>query len=237
MATEYSPQVVTNGLVLALDAANSRSYVSGSTNWFNLANSTISGSLINGPTYSSANLGSIVFDGVDDYVNCGTPATTFSIGNEHTIIVWLKRDSSGGSSNQGTFQITPTTSPYSGWEMYIDKTTGAIGRYRNENGSFLYSTNLTPDNQWCMTAISGFRDSTNGFFATSLNGSSWVSFFTGNTSTNLNLVSNTPSNIGRWSGNNHYLKGSISSVSVYNRILSPQEIQQNFNALRGRYGL
>ena len=56
MATKYSPQVVTNGLVLCLDAANPRSYVSGSTNWFNLANTSISGSLTNGPTYSSNNL-------------------------------------------------------------------------------------------------------------------------------------------------------------------------------------
>ena len=236
MAGTVAPNIVTDGLVLYLDAANTKSYVSGSTTWVDMAAGN-NGTLVNGPTYSSANGGSIVFDGSNDYVNCGTPATTFNIGNEHTIIVWLKRDSSGGNPNQGTFQITPTTSPYSGWEMYIDKTTGAIGRYRNENGSFLYSTNLTPDNQWCMAAISGFRDSTNGFFSTSLNGSTWVSFFTGNTSANLNLATNTPSNIGRWSGNNHYLRGNIASVSVYNKIISPQEILQNYNATKTRFGL
>ena len=59
--------IVTNGLVLYLDAANYQSYVSGSTTWYDLSGNNNSGSLINGPTYNSGNAGSIVFDGIDDY--------------------------------------------------------------------------------------------------------------------------------------------------------------------------
>ena len=60
--------IVTNGLVLYLDAANYQSYISGSTTWYDLSGNNNSGSLVNGPTYSSTNAGSIVFDGTNDYV-------------------------------------------------------------------------------------------------------------------------------------------------------------------------
>jgi hypothetical protein len=66
MAFSYSPKIVTDGLVLYLDAGNPYSYVSGSTNWNDLSRSMLSGSLVNGPTYNTGSLGSIVFDGVDD---------------------------------------------------------------------------------------------------------------------------------------------------------------------------
>ena len=68
MAFSYSPKIITDGLVLYLDAANPYSYVSGSTVWNDISRTMTSGSLINGPTFSSANNGSIVFDGVNDYV-------------------------------------------------------------------------------------------------------------------------------------------------------------------------
>ena len=70
MAGNVAPNLVTNGLVLCYDPANTKSFVSGSTTLFDLTSSKDDGSLINGPTFNSANGGSIVFDGVDDYVLC-----------------------------------------------------------------------------------------------------------------------------------------------------------------------
>ena len=67
MATIGGSNIVTNGLVLALDAANRRSYISGSFVWNDISGNRNSGSLINGPTFDSANGGSIVFDGTNDY--------------------------------------------------------------------------------------------------------------------------------------------------------------------------
>ncbi len=61
--------IVTNGLVLYLDASNTKSYVSGSTTWSDVSRSGNNGTLINGPTFNSANGGSIVFDGTNDYVD------------------------------------------------------------------------------------------------------------------------------------------------------------------------
>ena len=70
MSFNNGPTIVTNGLVLALDAGDKNSYVSGSTTWFDLTGVN-NGTLVNGPTFNSGSGGSIVFDGVDDYVNLG----------------------------------------------------------------------------------------------------------------------------------------------------------------------
>jgi uncharacterized delta-60 repeat protein len=67
MGISYNPRIVTDGLVLALDAANPKSYPGSGTTWTDLSGNGNTGTLTNGPTYSSANGGSIAFDGVDDY--------------------------------------------------------------------------------------------------------------------------------------------------------------------------
>ena len=67
MALSHSPSIVTNGLVLCLDAANSKSYPGSGTTWTDLSGRGNNGTLVNGVGYNSGNLGSLVFDGVDDY--------------------------------------------------------------------------------------------------------------------------------------------------------------------------
>ena len=89
MSLSHSPSIVTSGLVLCLDAANTRSYPGSGTSWYNLAGTINTGVLTNGPTYGSTNLGSIVFDGVDDYVDM--PANMGSMAN-YTIMFWARRD-------------------------------------------------------------------------------------------------------------------------------------------------
>ena len=89
MGTAYNPTIVTDGLVLCLDAANSRSYPKSGTAWSDLAGSN-NGTLTNGPTFSSANGGSIVFDGSNDRVDTGVnPATLVGDGNPATISAWF----------------------------------------------------------------------------------------------------------------------------------------------------
>jgi hypothetical protein len=92
MAFNYSPKVVTDGLVLYLDAANPNSYVSGSTTWRDISRGGSNGTLINGPTYSSANGGSIVFDGTNDYVNCGD---ILNYSNNFSANCWVSVSTSG----------------------------------------------------------------------------------------------------------------------------------------------
>jgi len=105
----HSPKIVTDGLVLALDAGNTKSYPGSGTTWFDRSGNARNGTLTNGPTFSSANGGSIVFDGVDDYVSCGNPSI-FQI-NQGTISAWVKTSSPGSDyrgiitkqSNYGLF--------------------------------------------------------------------------------------------------------------------------------------
>jgi len=69
MSAIGGPAIITSGLVLELDAGNIKSYQSGSTTWFDKSGNASNGTLINGPTFNTGSLGSIVFDGVDDYVS------------------------------------------------------------------------------------------------------------------------------------------------------------------------
>jgi hypothetical protein len=93
MALSHSPRIVTDGLVLCLDAANKRSYPGAGTTWIDLTANKNNGTLVNGPTFDSANGGSIVFDGTNDRVDCG--ATNAIIGNNPaavSLITWFKTD-------------------------------------------------------------------------------------------------------------------------------------------------
>lgn len=93
MSFNYSPKIVTDGLVLYLDAANTKSYVSGSTIWNDLSRNNFNGSLINTPTFNSQNSGSILFDGVDEYVNLGV--VDIGITRDFTISFWANITKNG----------------------------------------------------------------------------------------------------------------------------------------------
>jgi hypothetical protein len=107
MAFNYSPKIITDGLVLYLDAANPKSYVSGSTTWGDLSRGGNNGTLVNGPTFSSANGGSIVFDGVNDYINCGTNSS-LRPSQQITINSWIKLNGFSFSCILDDFNIALT---------------------------------------------------------------------------------------------------------------------------------
>ena len=84
----YSPRIVTSGLVLALDAAERLSYPRTGTTWRDLSGNSNNGTLTNGPTFSAGNMGSIVFDGVDDYVNIAN-STSLQVADTFTVCAWI----------------------------------------------------------------------------------------------------------------------------------------------------
>jgi hypothetical protein len=91
MAYFHSPRIVTDGLVLALDAANTKSYPGSGTTWSDLSGNSNNGELVNGITYDDTNLGSLVFDGVDDYVQITkVPSIDFTPTSSFTMMVWAK---------------------------------------------------------------------------------------------------------------------------------------------------
>ena len=99
MAFHYSPKIVTDGLVLYLDAGNTKSFQISSTTWNDLSKNKLSGSLLNGATFSSSNGGCIVFDGVDDSVSVTSLSNTNFPQEQGTISIWYNIKSDNGVIN------------------------------------------------------------------------------------------------------------------------------------------
>jgi len=220
----HSPKIVTDGLVLSLDAGNTKSYVSGSTTWFDKSGFSNNGTLTNGPTFNTGSLGSIVFDGVDDRVNCSGASPTLDITSQITMIAWVNPSAIGGSY-QGVF-LRQTQGDYELWMfgnklMYGLKIGGVT--YRNV-GSTVLSTN-----NWYMLAWT-YNGSTVQTYVNNV--ADLTVARTGSIDTSNSIVY-----IGYSGYASEYFTGRISVCQLYNKALSPAEITQNFNALRGRFGI
>lgn len=237
MAFIHSPKIITDGLILALDAANSKSYVSGSTTWNNLVNSTISGSLVNGPTFNTGSGGNIVFDGVDDYVD--TPYITPISTSDFTFATWLKFTTSQLSSVITKRVGAPT---YEQLSIYIagDANANTPGTKVVVNdvksiplNRVLISTNSYNDGLWHYIVATRTSTSTNLY----IDGS----FITSASSSIIDLSTSSKLFIGRGGDNQTVIgnayNGSIGITQLYNKLLSPQEVLQNYNATKGRFGL
>ena len=84
-----APSIVTDGLSLYLDAANTRSYPGSGTAWYDLSGNVNHGTLVNGPTFDSGNAGSIVFDGTNKYVNFPNPLNKTQLDQIWTVQSWI----------------------------------------------------------------------------------------------------------------------------------------------------
>ena len=227
MALAHSPKIITDGLVLCLDAGNTKSYPGSGTTWTDLSGNGNTGTLENGVGYSGSNGGSLVFDGVNDYVNAGNNSS-LSFTNNLTIQVWC---SSNISDNNYRTPLMKTTS--TGWS-------NGYGFYQ-QGGNFYFFIN-----QWNgahRVSVSKTTFSLTSFVAT-YDGANLKLYENGilrqTGSSFTSNVSNSATNleIGRGSGVNDYVwNGNIAQASIYNRALTASEIQQNFNALRGRFSI
>ena len=220
-----------NGLVLALDAGNPKSYPGSGTTWTDLSGNSNTGTLTNGPTYNSANGGAIVFDGTDDYVNCGSPSILNSFSSGVTCCAWIK--SSSTNIYSGIIQKWYQSGFQGGYQMYIS--TGNVVNFSIGDNLSAYSgivgTTNVINGIWHYCVGTYDLSTIKVYVDTSLNGSfaSSRSVVNSNNST-LYVGQDDFSPSRRFNGN-------IAQASVYNRALSAAEIQQNFNALRGRFGL
>jgi hypothetical protein len=215
MAFGNGPRIVTSGLILSLDAGDKNSYPGSGTIWNDLSGNNNSGSLINGPTFNSANGGSIVFDGVNDYVSGNIQnATTY------TINVWaynLSNTTIGGSV------ISTAISPPSP-STFIQ----IGGDYNPWQFNFSVSNVKATINQWVMlTAIQ--TATTQQLY---INGVPVINTISNIATTNLG----TTYNIGRRT-DGVYLNTYVAILQIYNRVFSTTEILQNYNAQKSRFGL
>jgi hypothetical protein len=238
MSTFYSPKITTDGLVLCLDAGNRKSYAGSGTAWNDLSGNGNSGTLTNGPTFTSAFGGGILFDGVDDVVNGTIAGTTFT-GN-FTQCAWIYKTTANTIWN-GVFT---NSSPQTNNTYLMTFGNGSVAAPYNsvgvnqvgasESGVFLDVGAHT--NQWLYITITKSSTTLNIYCfkgGTLLQNSGTISWNSGNFATTNNYQ------LGRhWAGSGiALLAGTISNIQVYSRALSVSEVTQNYNAAKARFGL
>jgi hypothetical protein len=210
MSVYSGPEISNDGLVLTLDAANSKSYPGSGTAWTDLSGFGNNGTLTNTPTYSNANGGSIVFDGVDDYI---TSAFATTSGQAVTYTGWLY--STESTATYKNFVDTVSTRPMIWWN-----TSGQI-----EFDAAYYTTPTVYRNQWVHVALS------------KPSGSSAASYYVNGVLVGIGSAYTTPTATPTWfnRATSQTWKGNCSNIQVYNRALSAAEVQQNYNAIKSRY--
>ena len=235
--------LVVSGLVFNLDAGNPQSYSGSGTNWIDISGSGKNGTLVNGPTYSTANSGSIVFDGTNDYVTSGALSGSFV---SFTVIIWFYPTSVTNYQN-------PIDCNYS-----YNGSTGNIGPRLEMNNSGTLAWNYSNDtainqnfythlvvssglsaNTWYCAAITydGNTNSSTTYYNGNNTGLSRTTVGTpptGFVGTMNNITLGKGFHLG---GAERIYAGRVSNTQIYNRALTASEITQNFNALRGRFGL
>jgi hypothetical protein len=212
MSLNHSPAIVTDGLVLCLDAANQRSYPKSGATWSELSGNGNHGALQNMENnFDAGNKGSLTFDGSNEYVDCGYPS--ISVG-KLTINTWINLNAVNifqhlvdSSSNSWHLAVLDSNKPY----FY--------------NGATFHTlTETISTNTWYM--ITGVQGSTldlyiNGVLSQSI-------------SSNINVTTYNI-HIGRWQSGGRNFNGKMSNISIYNRALTADEVRQNYEATVGRY--
>ena len=219
--------IVTNGLVLYLDASNTKSYVSGSTTWSDVSRSGNNGTLTNGPTFNSANGGSIVFDGTNDYASIGTNSITGS--SPFTLCSWInvKTHSSYGLA----LFIGNAGSAQSAFIGYVQ--TAQVGTTNSIGGGLFgvnYGSGILQNTGFHYVTLT-YNGGSSGTMIVYVDGINRVS---GTTTPNL---ATTSIRMGSDNTGTYIYNGNIAQSSIYNRSLSAAEVSQNFNATRTRFGL
>jgi hypothetical protein len=209
----HNPSIVLNGLVLYVDAANIKSYPGSGTTWYNLIPGGVNGTLVNGPTYSSANGGVIALDGVNDYIYVPLNLSTsnYTIMGAARYVVVGGRTFSALSNNWLMGHWNGTTENYyaEGWVSSVGAGTG--------------------DTNWRIYAATG-----------NYSGDSWGMYVNGQLNISPNSGGSAGPNgfaIGSYIGGSEFSNSHISNLLVYNRVLTATEVSQNFNSLRGRFGI
>lgn len=236
MAVYAGPEVVTNGLTMHLDAANPQSYVGTGTVWRDIAQGLTLNSYGSQTSWGVvAGARAFTFNG-SGYWQMDSGSSNVPLGGDCTIILWVYGVTRALRTT--IFQKAGTIyQPYEQeiaitWE--VDQVLSWYSRYSPQYD--FGSTSACDTNKWNMMAIKMSTGLTaasrSGFY--SKNGAPWVQNYTSRT--NVALVNAGALQIGTgYSG--AVTAGSIGLVSCYNRMLSDAEIAQNFNALRGRFGI
>lgn len=239
MGISYSPKIMKDNLVLYLDAANTKSYPGSGTTWFDLSGLGNHGTM-SSVTYNSS--GFMLFDATSDNVAI-THNSSLNFSSTFSVSVWLKVNSFSVSSIYNVVSKKPSyNNTQKGWSCQYDYRTNGILQYRNNDATVLNDSTptslvnntalLNQTTTWVNTiwTINGFVVSY--YINGEARGTNTAVYSNTDTTTNVYIGKTVGSTLGDDS-----LPMNLSSVMIYNRALTANEVQQNFNAFRGRYGI
>lgn len=238
MSFNFSPRIATDGLVYYLDAANRNSYISGSTNWYDVSKvNNNNGMLINGVAFSNNNLGCLVLDGIDDYINLPQITTNQTYGN-YSFSIWFNPSINITPSNSNNYMVMEAQNTLlGGVDNYLHLLASSSGRisYQTFNPfAIVYSNtdNWASDSWYNITCTYDISTSLMSLYVNGLLENT-------TTSANCYFNTNTHFNIGAYSSptKTWFLPAKINNFKVYLKTLSSDEVLQNYNALKNRFGL
>jgi hypothetical protein len=235
MSVNGGPNIIENGLVFSLDAADKTSYPGTGTAWNDLVGSN-NGVLTNGPTFSTDGKGSIVFDGVDDY---SLRNSSLNLGDNFSVFAWVKP----GNINIRN-GIIGNSYTYSGRQGFFF---GTGTNYSTSSNTFFISigsdaaygtavNNTVTLNRW--NYLGGTVSNGGSEFKLYVDGGQVnLAPLTLLTSGNITYPTNQLLIGGRVLSSPEPWIGNIGMVQMYNRILTSNEILQNYNNTKSRFGL
>jgi hypothetical protein len=242
MGLSHSPSIVTSNLILALDAANPKSYSGSGNTWFDIAGRGNHGTLVNGPAYSSNSGGYISCDGTNDYIEI-LDNSIFDFGtNNFTVEHWFRKNATSSNSNYwgvNKWNYAGGGSGTNEWFFSLGNSSSGTGesiQFGIESGSTLYEMMIpnTPT-LYLWNQIVGIRAGAG--FSVYMNGA-----LIGTSSpagiavtTSVNNISGRNIRIANSALNNYYNKCDTSIVRIYNKALTPDEVKQNYDANKTRY--
>jgi hypothetical protein len=244
-------KVITNGLVLFLDAGNNRSYPGTGTTWTDLSSTAITGSLTNGPIFSSANGGSVVFDGTNDHITFGNNLN-FEITSPFTVSTWFRTTRTGEFvgviAGKNKLQVSPAD--YTGYSIGMNVVSGSSTNAGKFGVVFVSSPFVGLSNVMRIQTSASYNDGnwTNGVITYNgsgnrsgmniyINGTSPTTESYDSNSISGTMITTASFQLGARDGTQQPFSGSIGQVSVFNRALSSDEVLQNYESTRERFRL
>jgi len=234
MSIYGGPSIANSGLILHLDAANSKSYPGNGTVLYDLSGRNNHGTLMNGAVYSSTNGGSIYLDTVDDYISLPTSNAMRIDQGDFTIVCAHQLITFGDNYGNFFYQSGGSGGSASGQSIFFQINFGSLNLdFYGGGTSHNFGANTFVNNLLVFIGVIFDRTAQtsiyfrNGVFSPTKNHAS-VPNFTSLTSTQIGR---------RYQSGYKDLAGYNSFTQVYNRKLTQTEILQNYNALKGRFGL
>ena len=224
------PDIITDGLVFAVDAGSTRSYPGSGTTGTDLIKSE-SIDLQNGVAFSSANGGSWEFDGTDDYIDLpDSLITDLNGGTEASLCIWIKSDTTGNSvSTSGIIQLSGYNNSNGNLWFYNNGYT-YLDIFRTSRVEQVFANNTEVGTNWNLLTITttpgtnGWKCYMNGVLKKQVTGQNTVSV--SNIQGGLTLGRNNAS---------RYTNGKIAACQIYDTALTAAEVLQNYNAQKNRF--